>query len=402
MTLGTTRLPAGALAVTLLLSAVRIGIAGGPDAPALLPPGQRPRPPASARVADQNVIPAATPAAQAAQAAAAEDHGEYADARELLRELRGRVAPDADLELALALDEARSGQIDSSRARLWGPLLSRAVEDTLDPTRFHDYPFEREKLWTTGRFEGWAWIVARARAEVAMSLGRWAEALIAAGQCSALRPLAGKELLLEAVAAANTGDLRRSQAAAEDAVRLDPTLPEAFYLRGLFSWRAGRREAARRDMRAAMALDSLFREPAIALTRLLLPASAPDPFPRFFLAPARAAGMLTSATGPKIEERVVPDVLVMLFGIPQPSIPDSLRRGFTKPLHIALPTLVGADGRALLHELPWFSRGSIPDEVIPLMLAELPGWRFRPASRLNRPIPVWTWVEIEIPAGANP
>ena len=112
--------------------------------------------------------------------------------------------------------------------------------------------------------------------------------------------------------------------------------------------------------------------------------------------------MLTSGAGPKIDERIEPDVLVLLYGIPHPQIPDSLRRAFTRPRHIALPTLVGPNGRAVLHELPWFAPGAIPEGLIPRLLADVSGWRFRPASKLSQPIAVWTWVEIEIPAAGTP
>ncbi|HEY6865846.1 MAG TPA: hypothetical protein VI792_01240, partial [Candidatus Eisenbacteria bacterium] len=45
-----------------------------------------------------------------ADARGLEEVGAYGQAREALRALRRRVAPDADLDLALAIDEARTGQ----------------------------------------------------------------------------------------------------------------------------------------------------------------------------------------------------------------------------------------------------------------------------------------------------
>ena len=118
--------------------------------------------------------------------------GSLAELEAVAAELRADHGVEA---LALALDEARSGQLDSAAARLWSPLLSEAMADTLPPERRRRYPWEREQLWVNGWYDGWPWYIARARAEVAASLGRWPQALEAARACVAARPLAGKEWL---------------------------------------------------------------------------------------------------------------------------------------------------------------------------------------------------------------
>src|SRR5213594_3313881 len=90
-----------------------------------------------------------------------------------LRALRSRTGPDPDLEIELALLEARSGQLDSAAERLWSPALTAALSDSMPVTRRERYGWDRGPLWLNGSFDGWNWYVARARAEVASSLGRW-------------------------------------------------------------------------------------------------------------------------------------------------------------------------------------------------------------------------------------
>ena len=113
-----------------------------------------------------------TPAELASAARSREDDGAYGLALERLRELRARVPLDGDLELATAIDEARANLLDSAWVRLTSPVLSAAMADTGEPVRWRDYPFQREPFWLNGAFEGWYWYVARARAEVALRLGR--------------------------------------------------------------------------------------------------------------------------------------------------------------------------------------------------------------------------------------
>src|SRR6185503_13651620 len=74
---------------------------------------------------------ARTPLERAAEARGLEDLGAYARAVESLKALRATQPLDADLEIALALDEARSGAVDSAAARLRSPLLELASRDSM-------------------------------------------------------------------------------------------------------------------------------------------------------------------------------------------------------------------------------------------------------------------------------
>ena len=114
---------------------------------------------------------------RAAEARGLEDLGAYTRAVEALKVLRASQPLDADLEIALALDEARSGMLDSAAARLRSPLLERAAVDSMPVTRRDQYSWRRDGTWVTGAFEGWYWYVWRARAEVQAALGHWIEAL---------------------------------------------------------------------------------------------------------------------------------------------------------------------------------------------------------------------------------
>jgi tetratricopeptide (TPR) repeat protein len=326
-----------------------------------------------------------------------EDIGAYGRAVEALRLLRGRVAPDADLELALALDEARADQPDSALARFEGRVLTRALTDSLPLGRRHVYPWEREKVWTNGRFDGWHWYVARGLAEVNLSLGRWREARAAAEICAQARPTAGSEWLLLAITEAHPGDaanLSESEQAATTAVALDPTLPEAHYLAGLFAWRHGRRIEAQQDFRAAVALDSTSRAPAIALVRAGLPGAAPDSLPATFLTGVRRVGMLTSALGPKIEEFVQMDSPASILKREILPLPDSVTRSLPA-IELTLPILVDERGRAVLHELPWYDPSVLPAAVVASIVGSLPDWRFRPAMKMGEPHRVWAAVSIK-------
>jgi Flp pilus assembly protein TadD len=171
----------------------------------------------------------------AANALAAEELGAYDQAVTLLRQLRHVVAPDPDLELALALDEARTGESDSAAARLATPLMEKALADTMPLARRHTYVWQRDPLWINGRWDGWPWYIARARAEIAATAGRWPEARNAARVAVAMRPLAGKEWHMLALCAARLGNDREADSAATQAVSLDPSLPEAHHLAGLLA-----------------------------------------------------------------------------------------------------------------------------------------------------------------------
>ena len=353
------------------------------------------RVPAASRAAAAKAAPGSlrSPQDQAHEARLLEDSGAYGQAAAALRALRRRVAPDADLELALALDEARSGDADSARARLYGPPLTAALVDSLPVTRRHEYDWDRDQRWTNGGFQGWHWYVARARAELDAALGRWEEATVAARAAVAARPLAGKEWLVLAVCAGRAGHADEARAAADQAATLDPSLPEALYLSGLWAWKAGHRAGAQQRFRAAVALDSSYREPAFALVRSRLPGAPPDTLPAEILTGVRAVGLLTSPLGPKVEEYVQMDHPATIVRQELIPIPDSLGARL-EPVRLVLPILVDERGRAVLHELPWFSPDQLPSAVVALLAQSLPAWRFTPARRLDRPHRVWASVSV--------
>lgn len=382
------------LASALLLAGLLAAPAGAASPPAAAArPGTTaaPKPAGTAK-------PAVGVASIASEARTREDAGAYGLALERLRELRALVPEDGDLELATALDEARSNLLDSAWVRLNGPVLTAALTDTGGPQRWRDYPFQREPFWLNGRYDGWYWYVARARAEVALRLGRWDDALAAARLAARARPLAGKEHLLLALCLAHSGDRRAAALEAERARRLDPMLPEAHYLGGLLAWQSGNRSAARAAFRAALERDSLYRAPALALSRLLVPGLAPDPLPTRFLSGIRRAAELTSRVRPKIEEYVQFDQLAALYGRPVRAVPDSLRRamGMTKPILLYVTVLVDERGRVVLNDLPWLPEGDFPEPLLDAVLADAGRWSFRPALKLGQPRTSYATVEYEL------
>jgi Flp pilus assembly protein TadD len=323
-----------------------------------------------------------------------EDGGAYGRAVELLRRLRGLVKPDADLELALALDEARTGQIDSARARIASPILSAAALDTLPVARRTEYPYRREYGWLDGAFDGWHWYVWRARAELAVATGHWSEAYDAALQCVAARPLTGKEWLLLAVAAGRVGHDQEAHEAARQATVLDPTLPEARYLLGLWEWRSGRRSEAQARFREALALDSTFVPAALGMMRSRLPGTPPDSLPSVVLTGYRRAGLLTAPERPKPEEYVQVDVSSLLDSSPDTPVQDSIPIG-VKPLRLVLSLLIDEKGRPVINDIPWFPAEKLPVWKVNRLLAAVPTWRFTPAVRLGSPQPIWVSLEFE-------
>ena len=338
------------------------------------------------------------PAQVASDARVAEENGAYALAMDKLRELRARVAPDPDLELALALDEARSNQADSAWARLSGKLLMNAMQDEGTAARHRDYPFQREPLWLDGTFDGWHWYIARARAELALQMGRWNDAYDAAMIAVRARPQSGKDHLLAALAAGRAGDLAGARREADAAAWLDPLLPEAQYLAGLHAWHAGDRAGARVAFHRAIAADSAYRAPALALARLRVPGIAPDSLPVRYLTGVRMAFMLTSALRPKLEEYSQNDVLAALQGIPQVVLPDSLkaRMKLAKPLQYFVTVLVDEHGRPVGDDLPWSAPGQMPDAAVVQILRLAAQWRFRPAVKLSRNVRSWATVQLTL------
>lgn len=375
-------------------SATAPGVAPSTPAPAKRSVTGSAKPPAARAKPAARSAPARKPMRElASDARALEEIGAYGQAREALRQLRGRVALDADLELALALDEARTGQTDSAAARLWSPLLDSALVDSTPPKRFVSYPSQREGAWMDGRFGGWHWYVARARAEVAASQGRWEAARDAARQAVAARARAGKEWLILAICSGHAGDAAESERAAREAAWLDPTLPEALYVRGLYDWRAGRRLAAQEAFRGAIALDSSYRAPALALVRSRLPGAPPDSLPGELLTGIRAVALLTSTARPKLEEFEQMDSPALILHQEILPMPDSLK-GHMPKVKLNLPILVTENGRAALHDLPWFEPDGLPEVAQRITLESLIEWRFAPAIRFGQPRRVWANIQI--------
>ena len=351
--------------------------------------------PAAAKPAKPAAAAAAKPIDVAIQARSLEEQGNYAGALVQLKRLRGMQGPDADLELAIALDEARTGLADSAWARLHGPLLSAALADTAGLARRTDYPFQREGAWVNGRFDGWYWYVARARAELALARREWREALAMANIAAQARPLSGKEALLLALAASHSGDGALGEAAASWASYLEPWLPEAYYLTGIWAWRKGRRAEARDAFENAAAVDSSWRDPVLALARLSLPGSKPDTLPVRFLTGTRASAQLTSARRPKQEEFIQFDRTPALVFNPQPQPPDSLRKllGIKKPTHLYVQVLVDEKGRAALMELPYVTEAQLPASIVNHVLDQVGHWRFVPAIKFEKPQRSWASVQ---------
>lgn len=322
-----------------------------------------------------------------------EEIGAYAQAAGTLRQLRGRAKPDADLELSLALDEARSGQVDSAAARLWSPLLEQALADTLPLTRRTAYPWDKSGYWLDGRFDGWSWYIARARAELAAAQGRWEVARDAARLAVAARMQSGKEWLVLSICAGHAGDAAESERAARVAAALDPTLPEALYVTGLYDWRAGRRLVAQDAFRQAITLDSSYRAPALALVRSRLPGTPPDSLPGELLTGIRAVGLLTTPERPKLEEFEQTDTQASILQQESIRLPDSLKASMAN-VQLYLAILVGENGRAMLHNLSWFKPGVMPDAVLRPTLESVTRWRFSPAIKHGQPCRMWANVQV--------
>ena len=330
-----------------------------------------------------------------------EDAGLYAQALAGLRSLRARVTPDADLDLFIALDEARMGLIDSAWTRLHSKLMDEAVKDTLPFARRVEYPFRREGAWLDGHYDGWPWYVWRARAELAALTGRWPEAYDAAHQCVAARPMSGKDWLVLAVAAARTRHNEEARDAAWHATILDPTLPEAYYLVGLWQWRAGRRAEAQAAFRAAARIDSSFVPAALAMVRSRIPGIAPDSLPRVILTGPRRAGLITAPERPKPEEYVAVDVPAVSAYSPDSVLSDSIPAG-VKPLVLILSLLIDAEGRPVVTDLPWLPPGALPEWKVTRLLRTVPSWRFTPAIRLGSPHAVWISMDFNfLPPAAS-
>jgi tetratricopeptide (TPR) repeat protein len=327
----------------------------------------------------------------------ADDRGDPEAALAMWLALRPQVPPDGDLELAVALDEARTGRLDSAAVRLAGRVLNAAALDTLPVERYHFARLNHPDWMIDGRFSGWHWYVWRARSEVAASRGRWAEATDAARHCVAAIPGSGTQWLLLAVCAGRAGLADEARAAARQAARLDPAVPEALYLDALWAWKDGRRADAQAGFRAAVAQDSAFRPAVVALVRSRLPGSMPDTLPATVLSGARAAGLLTSRAYPKLENEVPVDQVPILAHRAQSAVPDSLR-AMIGDQHLPLWLYVDEQGGVSLVEAGWVPPGRLPEPVVADLMGLIPGtWRFLPASIKGVPRAIWIDVNYSFP-----
>jgi tetratricopeptide (TPR) repeat protein len=334
----------------------------------------------------------------ASQTRLIEEVGGWPRAAELLRQLRGRTAPDADLDLMLAWFEARSGDLDSAAARLRLPTLVAAGDDSMPPARWTTYPWQHEGAWLDGRFDGWHWYVWRTRAEIAAATGRWDTALAAARRAVAARPLAGSEWYVRALCAAHLGLRDEARACTDTALVLDATLPEAHELAGLLAWRDGRRGDARQHLDAALALDSTYARPALGLVRLRLPGTPPDTLPTELFEGVRRAALLTAPEGPRPEVFTQNETAALL--IRRVTTADMDTSGLVlktvQRVRLTLMILVDARGRAALVDVPEYTGNDVAPAKVSRIIATLPDWRFRPATRGGRPAPSWVGYEFVI------
>jgi hypothetical protein len=317
-----------------------------------------------------------------------EDQSLYQRALEQWRALRPRVPADGDLELATAIDEARCGLLDSAAARLATPMMDAAVNDTLPMDRYKRYGSQRDPVYIDGRFDGWHWYVWRARAEVALAQRRWDAAAAAARQATAALPFSAEDWLLLAIAEGRAGHDTAAADAAHHAATLDPVLPEALYLDGLWAWRAGRRNEAQNAFRAAVTADRAFEPAGLALVRSRLPGSPPDSLPGRFLTGRREAAMITSPVGPKIEQFIQLERSVAIMTKLDPVVPDSLKKGLFG-LQLPLWVLVDEEGHCVISEIGWIKPGAVAPSVLADLTEKLRYWTFSPAQLHGAPHAVW-------------
>ncbi len=322
-----------------------------------------------------------------------EDLGAYGRALDLMKALRARTAPDADLDLAIALNEARIGRLDSAAVRLWSPLMTAAILDTLPLERRVPYFWGREGSWLDGRFTGWHWTIARARAEVAARLGRWEEALSAARTAVEAQPLSGKEWHLLATCEAHAGQPGQALRDALHAAELDPMLPEPAYLAGVLAWQQGHRPAAERAFREALRRDTSWTEPAVALVRCRLPVK-PDTLPAQFFFGLRRVAELTSPDAPKLEQFRQMEVPAKLVRKVEPDFPSDLHMEKVPP-PLMMSVFLDTKGHPVLNDLPWLPVGSVPEPWLEAVIRSLLEWQYTPAMLHGEAQPVWVTVRYE-------
>jgi tetratricopeptide (TPR) repeat protein len=339
--------------------------------------------------------PGRPPIEQAFAARQLEDGGLYGQAADQLKILRKMVPIDPDLELELALDEARSGQADSALARLSTPMMEAAANDSMPIKRRAEYPFQRETFWVDGKYDGWNWYILRARAELEAKRGHWKEATAWQRRATDAWVLNGKDWHILAVCAAHAGQEDLARQATAQAILLDPTLPEARYLAGLWAWRDGRRSEAIENFRHAVYLDSGYAAPALAMMKIRLPGALPDTLPTELLTGIHQIALLTSPERPKPEEFEQMDTPAALDSAPDTAVADTIRPG-TKPYRLYVNLMVDENGIPVLNHLAWYPPATVDFRKILRILNSVPGMRFKPATRLSRPARVWVGLDYDL------
>jgi tetratricopeptide (TPR) repeat protein len=339
--------------------------------------------------------PGRPPIEQAFAARQLEDEGAYGRAADELKVLRKMVKIDGDLELELALDEARSGRSDSALARLSTPLMEAAANDSMPLKRRAEYPYQRETFWVDGKFEGWNWYILRARAELEARRGHWKEATAWARRTTDAWVLNGKDWHILAVCAAHAGQEDLARQATAQAILLDPTLPEARYLAGLWAWRDGRRNEAIEHFRRAVYLDSAYAAPALAMMKVRLPGAQPDTLPTELLTGIHQAALLTSSERPKPEEFEQMDTPASLESAPDTAVTDTITPG-VKSYKLYVSVLLDENGLPVLNQLPWYPPAVLDFRKVLRILNSVPGMRFKPATRLSRPVRIWISLDYDL------
>ena len=332
---------------------------------------------------------------QAYAARQLEDAGAYGQAADQLKILRKMVKLDGDLELELAMDEARSGRADSALARLSTKMMEAAADDSMPLRRRAEYPYQRETFWINGKYDGWNWYIQRARAELEAKAGHWKEATAWARRATDTWVLSGKDWHILALCAAQAGQDDVSRQAVAQAILLDPTLPEARYLAGLWAWRDGKRSEAIENFRHAVYLDSNYRAPALAMIKARLPGAQPDSLPEDLLTGIHQAALLTSPVGPKPEEFVQMDTPASLESSPDTAVVDTVPPGI-KPYRLFVSILVDEHGLPVLNHLAWYEPRLLDFRKVTRILASIPGMRFHPATRLSQPSRVWVSLDYDM------
>jgi len=339
--------------------------------------------------------PGRPPIEQAFVARQLEDAGAYGQAADQLKVLRKMVKLDADLELELALDEARSGSADSALARLSTHMMEQAADDSMPLKRRAEYPYQREAYWVDGKYDGWNWYILRARAELEAKRGHWKEAMAWARRATDAWVLNGKDWHILALCAAQAGQDDLARQATAQAILLDPTLPEARYLAGLLAWRDGKRAEATEHFRRAVYLDSSYAAPALAMMKIRLPGARPDSLPTELLTGVHQIGLLTSPERPKPEEFEQMDTPAALESAPDTAVADTIRPG-VKPVRLYVNLMVDENGVPVLNHIAWYEPSQMDFRKVLRILNSVPGMRFKPATRLSRPARVWVGLDYDL------